>query len=171
MNIFLKLKHWQIFLIWIGASIQMQMFMKTDFWFISFGIYVGLIFGWIYSIGKVLNKDNSELTKKLNIWSIIYLIAMIPFAINFHSMMNQSYERISPLILVACGIIGIVAMINVVLISSKTLKETDTSEKLTFAKYALEFFLILYMVIGVWILQPKLNKLLNRTESTTGNNT
>ena len=125
MIIFLKIKHWQMFVVWLFGSIQMQMFMKTDFWFISFAIYVGLIFGWIYSIGKVLNEDNSELIKKLNIWSVAYLIAMIPFAINFHDMLTQSYERINTLILVAGGILGLVSMIKVVLISSKSLKETD----------------------------------------------
>ena len=159
-----------MFVVWLFGSIQMQMFMKTDFWFISFAIYVGLIFGWIYSIGKVLNEDNSELIKKLNIWSVAYLIAMIPFAINFHDMLTQSYERINTLILVAGGILGLVSMIKVVLISSKSLKETEGKGNLTFGNFTLEFFLILYMIIGVWILQPKLNKLTNRTESTTGNN-
>ena len=159
-----------MFLIWLFGSLQMQMFIKTDFWFISFAIYVGLIFGWIYSIGKVLNEDNSELIKKLNIWSVAYLIAIIPFAINFHDMLTQSYERINTLILVSGAILGLISMVKVVLISSKSLKETEGEGNLTFGNFAIEFFLILYMIIGVWILQPKLNKLTNRAKSTTGNN-
>jgi len=161
MKIFLKIKHWQMFLIWIFGSIQMQMFMKTDFWFISFAIYAGLIFGWIYSIGKILNENNTELTKKLNIWSVAYLIAMIPFAINFHDMMLQSYERINTLIIIVGGIIGLVSIINIGIISAKSIREKENKENLTFGNYALEFFLILYMIIGVWILQPRLNKIMN----------
>lgn len=161
MKIFLKLKHWQIFLIWFIASVQMQVFKTTDFWHISFGIYVGLIFGWTYSIGKVLNENNSDITKKLNIWSIIYLIAMIPFAIHFRYMMADSYERMNTLILITCGIIGFFSLIKVVLISAKSIKEKEKSGELTFGNYALEFFLILYMIIGIWILQPKLNKIVN----------
>ena len=159
-----------MFLVWLFGIVQMQMFIKTEFWFISFAIYFGLIFGWIYSIGKILNEDNSELIKILNIWSIAYLIAMIPFAINIHDMLTQSYERINAMILVVGGILGLISMIKVVLISSKSLKETEGERNLTFRNFALEFFLILYMIIGVWILQPKLNKLTNRTESNTGNN-
>ena len=68
MKIFLKLKHWQMFLVWIFGSIQMQVFIKTDIWYISSIIYFVLIFGWIYSIGKVLNK------KKLVILSLVIFV-------------------------------------------------------------------------------------------------
>ena len=170
MKIFLKLKHWQIFLIWIFGVIQLAVFMKTDFWYVAFGIYFCLLFGWIYSIGKVLNENNSEIIKKLNIWSIIYLISIIPLGIRFHNMLSQSYERLNILIFIVSGIIGLVSIINIGIISAKSIKETEKQEKLNFGNYALEFFIVLYMIIGVWILQPRLNKLINSAESTTGKN-
>ena len=170
MKIFLKLKHWQVFLIWIFGVIQLTILMKTDFWFVGFGIYFCLLFGWIYSIGKILNENNADIIKKLNIWSIIYLISTIPMGIRFHNMLSQSYERLNILILIISGIVGLVSIINVGIISAKSLKEKEKQEKLTFGNYALEFFLVLYMIIGVWILQPRLNKLINSAESTTGNN-
>ena len=160
MNIFLKLKHWQVFLIWILGVIQFAVFMKTDFWVVSFGIYFGLLFGWIYSIGKVLNENNVELTKKLNIWAILYLISAIPFGIRFHNMSSDSYEQLNILIIFASGIVGLVSIINIVLISAKSLKEREKQKELKFADYFLEFFLIIYMIIGVWILQPRLNKIM-----------
>jgi hypothetical protein len=170
MNIFLKLKHWQIFLIWILGIIQMVVFMNTEFWFVGLGIYFGLLFGWIYSIGKVLNENNAEIIKKLNVWSIIYLISIIPMGIRFHNMLSESYERLNPLIFIVSGIIGLVSIINIGIISAKSLKEKEKEGELTFGNYALEFFLILYMIIGVWILQPRLNKIMTEKQSTTGNN-
>ena len=170
MKIFLKLKHWQIFLIWIFGVIQLVIFMKTDFWFVAFGIYFCLLFGWIYSIGKVLNEKNAEIVKKINIWSIVYLISIIPMGIRFHNMVSQSSERLNILIFFVSGIGGLVSIINIGIISAKSLKEKEKQEKLNFGNYALEFFLVLYMIIGIWILQPRLNKLTNSAESTTGNN-
>jgi len=170
MNIFLKLKHWQIFLIWILGIIQMVVFMNTEFWFVGLGIYFGLLFGWIYSIGKVLNENNAEIIKKLNVWSIIYLISIIPMGIRFHNMLSESYERLNPLIFIVSGIIGLVSIINIGIISAKSLKEKEKEGELTFGNYALEFFLILYMIIGVWILQPRLNKIMTEKQNTTGNN-
>ena len=160
MNIFLKLKHWQIFLIWILGIIQMVVLMNTEFWFIGFGIYFGLLFGWMYSIGKVLNENTPEIIRKLNIWSIIYLISIIPMGIRFHNIFSESYERLNPLIFIVSGIIGLVSIINIGIISAKSLKENEKEGELTFGNYALEFFLILYMIIGVWILQPRLNKIM-----------
>lgn len=161
MNIFLKLKHWQLLLVWILASIQLQVFKATDFWYISFAVYVALIFGWIYSIGKVLNEKKSDVTKRLNSWSIVYLIAMTPFAIHFHYMMVDSYQEMNILLLIAGGIIGSISFLKVVLISAKSIKEKEKNGALTFGSYALEFFLILYMILGIWILQPKLNKIVD----------
>ena len=147
----------------------MFVFMNTEFWFVGLGIYFGLLFGWIYSIGKVLNEKNEEIIKKLNIWSILYLISIIPMGIRFHNMVSQSYERLNILIFIVSGIVGLVSIINIGIISAKSIKETEKQEKLNFGNYALEFFLVLYMIIGVWILQPRLNKLINSAESTTGN--
>lgn len=149
-----------MFLIWVLGSIQMQIFMKTEIWFISFIIYFGLIFGWIYSIGKVLNEKNAEILKRLNIWSIIYLISIIPFILNFHNLEMGNFEEMNKLISIPAGIIAFISILNVVLISSKSLKQTEKHKELTFSNYAKEFFLILYLVIGIWILQPKLNEIL-----------
>jgi hypothetical protein len=170
MKIFLKLKHWQIFLIWIFGVIQLLIFIRTDFWFMALGIYFCLLFGWIYSIGKVLNENNAEIIKKLNIWSLLYLISIIPIGIRFHNMITESYERLNILIFIASGIVGLVSIINIGIISAKSLKEKEKQEKLNFGNYVFEFFLVLYMIIGVWILQPRLNKLTNSAESTAGNN-
>jgi hypothetical protein len=160
MKIFLKLRHWQIFLIWILGAIQLFVFINTDFWFICLGIYFGLLFGWIYSIGKVLNGNNVKIIKKLNIWSIIYLISIIPMGIRFHNIFSESHERLEPIILVLSGIIGFISIINIGIISAKSLTEKEKQKKLTLANYGYKFFLILNMLIGVWILQPRLNKLM-----------
>ena len=160
MTIFFKLKHWQLFLVWILGIIQLVVFMNTELWFLGFAIYLGLLFGWMYSIGKVLNENNVNAKRKLNIWSILYLISTVPFGIHFHNMFSGSYERPHPVIFIICGIAGLVSIINIGIIAAKSLKENESEGELTFGNYAPEFFLIVYMIIGVWIIQPRLNKII-----------
>jgi len=168
MKVFLKLKHWQIFLIWILGSIQLLVFINSGLWFISFGIYFGILFGWIYSIGKVLNNDDSWIIKRLNLWSIVYLISIIPFWITFHNMFSYSYRSLNDLFLIVGGILGFISIINIALISARSLKEKEKQKGLKFTDYFIEFLLILYMIIGIWILQPRLNEIIKK-KNTTGN--
>ena len=71
-----------------------------------------------------------------------------------------NFEEMNKLISIPAGIIAFISILNVILISSKSLKQTEKHKELTFSNYAKEFFLILYLVIGIWILQPKLNEIL-----------
>ncbi|WP_042279801.1 hypothetical protein [Nonlabens tegetincola] len=161
MNIFLKLKHWQIFLIWIIGTIQMFIFIKSDLWFLSFGLYIGLFLGWIYSIGNVLNK-NIETNNGMRIWWILYLISLIPFGLNVRDMLTQSYDRIDSWIIALAGIIGLIAITKIVIFSAKTLKRAESKTEHKTTDLILEIFLIYFFTIGVWILQPRLNKLMNK---------
>lgn len=42
---------------------------------------------------------------------------------------------------------------------AKTLKAIELKRSVTFSDYASEFFLIWFFVIGIWILQPKINEI------------
>lgn len=159
--LFLKLKHWQLFLIWIAGSIQIQVFMKTYFWILSFLFYYSIIFGWIYSIGKILNNKNTLTIKKLNIWSLVHFLSMIPFAFNFRNFYLESSNTLNIFIDIIFGLLMVISLFKVANISAKSLKMVTVKHKIIFKDYALEFFLILYIIIGVWFLQPKLNKIID----------
>jgi hypothetical protein len=169
MNILLKLKHWQIFLIWILGAIQLAIFMKSDFWFISFAIYFGLFFLWIYSIGKILNKNNPELIKRMNIWWILYALSIIPFALDFRDMVTESYDRIDSWIIALTGIIGFISIAKIVIYSAKTMKKAELHKDYKTKDLVSEIFFIWFFIIGIWILQPRLNKIMTDKQSTTGN--
>ncbi len=138
----------------------MVIFIKSDLWFLSFGLYIGLFLGWIYSIGKVLNK-NVELNNEMKIWWILYLTSLIPFGLNVRDMLTQSYDRIDSWIIALAGIIGLVAITKIVIFSAKTLKRAESKTEHKTTDLILEIFLIYLFTIGIWILQPRLNKLMN----------
>ena len=49
--------------------------------------------------------------------------------------------------------------IKIINFSAKALKETETKRTQEFKDYSSEFFLIAFLIIGVWIIQPRLNKI------------
>ncbi len=159
MYIFLKLKHWQIFLIWIVGTIQMFVFIKSDLWFLSFGLYIGVLLMWIYSIGNVLNK-NSDLQKRMNLWWIIYVLSLIPYAINFRSSMTHSNNQIETWIIGPSGIIGLFAIIKILIYTARTLKRAETNKEFKTIDLISEMFFLFSTILGVWVLQPRLNKLI-----------
>jgi hypothetical protein len=160
--LFLKLKHWQLFLIWIVGSIQMQVFMNTDFWVISFYLYYSIIFGWIYSIGKVLNSENESRTKNLNFWSLLHFFSIISIMLNFRNFYVHSSHTLNVFVDIIFGLLMILSIFKVANISAKSLKMEIIKREVTFKDYVLYFFLILYIIIGVWVLQPKLNKIIDK---------
>ncbi len=169
MKIFLKLKHWQVFLIWILGAIQLAIFIKSDFWFISFGIYFGLFLLWIYSIGKVLNKENPALIKRMNIWWILYSLSLIPLAINYRDNIMRIYDRIDTWIITLTIFIGFIAIAKIAIYSAKAIKRAELNSEYKTADVVSEIFLIYFFIIGIWLLQPRLNKIIAEKESTTGN--
>ena len=52
---------------------------------------------------------------------------------------------------------------------SKTLKTVELKREVTFSDFLGEFFMIWFFPFGIWIIQPRINKLVNG-ENTTGNN-
>ena len=42
--------------------------------------------------------------------------------------------------------------------AAKTIKTVELQKKVTFSDFAGEFFLLWFSPIGIWILQPKINK-------------
>lgn len=50
------------------------------------------------------------------------------------------------------------SMIATIIKAAKTIKTVELQKKVTFSDFAGEFFLLWFSPIGIWILQPKINK-------------
>ncbi|HBZ66490.1 MAG TPA: hypothetical protein DEO70_06605 [Bacteroidales bacterium] len=123
MKIFLKFKHWQLFLIWIFAEIIFITTSNTPIWFLTTGLFGFTMIGWIYSIGKVinnLNEKNRIENYKEDLWFILYLVSMIPFGFTFRNM--NSPEPLNGFLFPIVGIVGFISMIRLVNFSAKAFK-------------------------------------------------
>ncbi len=159
----LELKNWQLFIIWIIGIIQFLIFIKTDYWLISMGIYVLMFVGWIYSIAMSLNTENKNIKIKLNVLFLIYLISMIPIGYKVKSIILGEFPVEFPGLILLSGLGGFISLIMLSSITAKSLKEQELGRKLELKDYLLETILFLYFIIGVWILQPRINKIVENT--------
>lgn len=177
MKFLLKLKHWQLFGLTWGLPILLNIFtfsnptlMIQAFPILMVVFAVGT-FGWIWAISTNLNSKlpdgvtlNSRRFQFLFAIPVIYLIAIMAWmGLSFTGGMNEQ-ENMNPgaiaAIIVPLHLLSMVIIFWGVRFAAKTMKSVELGRMAKFGDYAGEFFLIWFSIIGYWILQPRLNKLI-----------
>lgn len=109
---------------------------------------------WLWSIGTKLQNNAQERSGlKLLLFkiSILYPITYFVFAIfNLHS----GGDFIMPLHFSA-----MISTLYAILFSAKTLKSAELNREAFISDYLGDFFLLWFFPIGIWIIQPKINKM------------
>ncbi|MFO7656377.1 MAG: hypothetical protein R6W78_04865 [Bacteroidales bacterium] len=183
---FLKAKHWQIFMITFGLPFLIQiiampmtiagndpMIMMKTFPIIMI-LFTGGFLGWFWSIGVGLqNKVPTNVTmkvKKFKAFLIIPLIYILLISLSLGSMFKEAFEAIQePRVGLMGGMVGIIFPLHLfsmfclfycLYFVTKTLKTVELQREVSFADFAGEFFLIWFFPVGIWIVQPKINKMI-----------
>jgi len=185
MNLLLKLKHWQLFLLLVGTPIVFEsisiatIFNSRNPTIIALIFPVTMImtmtvyFGWFYAIGTTLHKKLPE-TVKMNLtrFKIFFLIpALYILVICYFLYVAFGYQTNGePINIELAGLIVPIHLFSMFCIfyclyfNAKSLKAVEWQKPVTFGDFAGEFFLIWFFPIGVWIIQPRLNKLMQSEE-------
>ena len=135
--------------------------------------FTSTLFGWIWSIGAKLNEQLPD-GVKLNA-SRFKLIFAIPFVylltldiwMGFLFSLNPidtSSDWWVILLFVALHFIAMGCTIFGVRFAAKTLKSIELGHMAHFQDYAIDFFLIWVSFLGYWIIQPRINKIINSAE-------
>lgn len=173
---FLRARHWQIFLLIWGTYIAGQIVITGFFpggpvehpWragFLSEAVMapaVMFLMGWIWSMGWFLFSI-SEWSLNLNIhvfrfavvFSAIFLLGALPLVL---SSTPSELEFVFIPLLLFC----MCCLLYTFLFVSKTLASVEKGEALTGNEHALYFLLMFCSIIGVWLIQPKINRLYAR---------
>jgi hypothetical protein len=205
MNLFLRAKHWQIFLLTFVLPLLAEFIMigymmgniinnaehnsapDLGSIFSFFRIFPamiiissGILFGWMFSIAIGLQKMlppaikmKTTLFKIFLFFPVVYIaLFCLFFAFSLGSLMHvqdgggpprllfAGFAVIFPLHLFA--MFCIFYSINFV---AKTMKTAELQRPVTFSDYVAEFFLVWFHFVGVWILQPRINKMLKNYEN------
>jgi hypothetical protein len=177
MKFFLNLKHWQLFIITWGLPliVNIYSFSKPMILFQLFPVvmlfFIMSTFGWIWSIGTVLHKKLPQGVKLNLAWLNVFLIVpilymvIILYGFSFAVFSGANGEGFAsafafyPALLITVHLLSMVMIFLALRFAAKVMKSVEIGRLAKFSDYAGEFFLIWFMPVGVWILQPRLNQM------------
>lgn len=164
MKFLLRLKHWQLFLITFGLP-----YLFSFISFPKFGIiyYIGSLlmfsglFGWIWSIANVFYYKiiDREKFKLLRFRTMLFMSLSILILVFWSSEKNSLLKSLYPYILFSVPFY-LAMMMYIILFAAKTLRTAELGRLAEFKEYLAEGVLIWIFPIGIWILQPRINKIM-----------
>ena len=192
---FLKAKHWQLFLLTFGIPMIFQFIMMGSM-FSNFGaetppdptimfnymkffpimmiVFMGVFFGWFWSVAIGLQKKVPENVKmKVNKFKIFFFIPMAYMllitafmGITMGGLMESGSEPSGGLIgsmvaiIVPLHLFSMFCIFYSLYFVAKTFKTVELQREVKFSDFAGDFFMIWFYPIGIWIVQPKINKMI-----------
>ena len=166
MQIFLILKHWQLFGLLIILQIVSMVAIISEqatMMFVAFLLFCGILLGWFYTLGVNLNKRLPDQVK-MNLtkfkWCIVIVVAYMIFYGAFVSYFWLNTDRAGNF---ACILpfhfLSMLCMLYCLYFVAKSLKIVELKRPDTQGSYIKELFLFCLFPIGIWIIQPRINKI------------
>lgn len=144
-------------------------------------LYTGLFFGWFWSIAnglqQIIPNELKLSLKKFRIFffiPLIYILSLMIFMVTTAFGISSGDNAISGIagnmffLVIPLHLFSMFCMFYQLYFVSKTIKTAELKRKVTFSDYLGEFFMIWFFPIGIWIIQPKINRLIS-AESTKDN--
>lgn len=168
MKSILTFRHWQLFLLivilgaWTSPSPLKEIINSIAM--LTFTI-------WIYSIGIKGQAIVSEMKlKNLNIKLFktnIYLIPFLYILFLFMAPPDTSEEpefNFQLLFTMIVALYLLFAMLQTVVFACKTIATIELKREVSFGDYFVNLLLVFFLIIGIWILQPKVTRLIADNE-------
>lgn len=180
----LRFCHWQLFLIAWGplTGVLLILFILPDLVPGSFTIVLGLFliglansFAWVWAIVKELKKSVpfvSTTLFKIAFWiPFTYVWTVIAFGLyNLRIRKIQSINvEIELVVSAALGIVSVVCIIYGLIFAGRIIKAVELQKKPSIKEHLIESCLMVVPPIGLWFIQPKLNKIVHLTSGTKSN--
>lgn len=171
------MKHWQLFLLLVGPVL---VFFMTTIMAGGFGVsmvmfplamlfFIAVFMGWLYTLGTSLHGKLPQgmhlSVKRFKVFLLFPAVYMAVFMLLFGYMflvgLGNSTEPPFFLffLIIPFHLFSMFCMFYTLYFCTKCLKAAELQRPVTFADYAGEFMLLWFFPIGIWILQPRINKL------------
>ncbi len=193
-KIFLKAKHWQLFLVIFAIPLIFQFIILAMIIsetivnrnidptvFVNYGkiymlfwlVIMSIFFGWFWSVATHLqSKIPTNVKMKLKQFKIFFFIPLVYFLVLIFFMASVFNELIvnnlEPNVAFVGAFVGIIIPLHLfsifcifhsIYFTAKTIKTVELQREVKFGDFVGEFFMIWFLFIGLWILQPKINKM------------
>ncbi|WP_298146714.1 hypothetical protein [Flavobacterium sp.] len=181
MKFFLRLKHWQLFLLQFAIPFCFYIILTFTFIFtrnftIMFSVFpflmlVVLFFlhGWIFTSVVNLHRKLPETSSlRLNrfkfffFFPLVYILALFSLMGIVFSGDLRVFELLpagAVLLIILIHLFAIFCNFYCLYFFAKSLKSVELQREARFNDYAAEFFLLWFTFVGIWIIQPRINKI------------
>lgn len=168
---FLRAKHWQLFLLFAilfagqMATMAWASLNPTEgfggvglrFWIVE-GLFLLCFMAWFWSLGSFLDslipsalKLNMGFFRFALIYPIVYVFIFASF------IQNPVLSRVA--IILPLHLFAMACVFYSLYFVSKSFVLAETGKSASFYDYAGPFFLIWFFPIGIWVVQPRINRL------------
>jgi hypothetical protein len=184
MRFFVKIKHWQLFILFIGIFITTLMsfdYMTIDrrvlyqlFNLPSILPVMLVLLSWLYVVGVNLYKI-SPVNLKMNLTMLkISLLVPILFAFFIGFLLikllrspvpENTHLDFSFILLIFCfHFLSSLCILYGIYFTAKALKSVELKREANFNEYIVEIILLAFLVVGLWIVQPRINKIFDKAK-------
>ena len=139
-------------------------------------VFMGIFFGWFWSVAIGLQSKVPESVKmKVKKFKVFFFIPMVYMLlitlfmlISMNGLMTNGTEPSRALIGILFAIIVPLHLFSMFCIFyslyfvAKTFKTVELQREVSFSDFVGEFFLIWFYPIGIWFIQPKINKMIEK---------
>jgi hypothetical protein len=182
----LKVKHWQLFILLFGIPFILQFafafsmalepnsMMPYAIMPLVMFLFIAIFFSWFYSLGTALHKRLPESVKmKLTTFKIFLFIPFV-YIMVLCGLMFWVFNTVvtgdrAPnlswfLLIIPIHLFSMFCIFYCLYFVAKSLKAVEWQKPVTFSDYVGEFFLLWFYPVGVWFIQPRVNKLFDKND-------
>lgn len=180
MDILLRLKHWQIFLLVIGIPFVVQFIQNV--WIITSGQEIGasypsflgllliipllIFFLWIGEVGKKFSKSEESPPMKtrkfiLSLWvSCISNVFLLVYFWSYPQNLDVEGEEVISITVIALIVfIALLTLFHCLSFMAKAIVQLERGREVTSSEFFSEFVMAVILPLGIWLLQPRINQL------------
>jgi hypothetical protein len=136
-------------------------------------LFMAIFFGWFWAIAIGLQKKVPENVKmkvrKFKVFFFIPTVYLLFFLSFFFFSVNTLFSNPEPniglvgalfVIIIPIHLFAMFCIFYMLYFAAKTIKTVELQREVKFSDFIGEFFLIWFYPIGIWIIQPKINKMI-----------
>jgi hypothetical protein len=166
MDILFKAKHWQIFGTFILIAFLQAMLRTGDPMasVISYIILTVISIGWILLLGigltkKLQNKSPHQFLLFISTGIVLIIVAsVLRLLLALGVIGSEAITTTLTVVLVAYFILSLAILYSY---PARTLKSLETKKEIDINDYFGDIFRLLFWPIGIWTIQPRINKIAN----------
>ncbi|WP_434353717.1 hypothetical protein VH441_01455 [Psychrobacter sp. HD31] len=130
-------------------------------------VFISALFAWFWSIGVGLQqviptplKLKVSKFKLALLFNTVHILLFMAVFIKAFGSTNIN-TGLLPIVFIM-HLIAMLCMFYSLYFMAKTLKTAELQKEVIFSDFVGEFFMLCFYPIGIWILQPKINKMINK---------